>query len=445
MADLSTGQKIGRALSGLSAGIQGNGPQYLAGIQSQDAYADQQAQQKQAQQQQMTVDRQKAMVKDAITLNNLLNNGQVEQGLQLVNNRIGYISQLGGDPKDTMQVKMLLESGDVDGAQSLVRGLLTQAQSMGLMPEAEQVNPNSLVDGRYRVTHDPITGQMSASDVYAQTGMPPSAEKGPNMGLSPVWLQNEQGQYVPGQLSSSGGISVAQLPEGMRALPGAGQMAFDPGLIAQRGGAETQVQVDRTQALTPAEAQQAGAVEAATQQAQTQAIMPKAEAQREADLVTSSGKRSSALQSKEDQVGMLTDLVDVAKGQSNNWTTGFIGSAMSKVPGSKAYDLGRTLDTLQASAGFETLQEMRDNSPTGGALGQVTERELALLQATWGSLQQSQSKEQFEANLDRFQRQLENSWNRVNNAYQKDYGQPYFEESVTTISPTAENDPLGIL
>jgi hypothetical protein len=89
---------------------------------------------------------------------------------------------------------------------------------------------------------------------------------------------------------------------------------------------------------------------------------------------------------------------------------------------------------------------MRNNSPTGGALGSVTERELALLQATWGSLQQSQSKEQFEANLDRFNRQLEQSWDRVNNAYQRDYGVPYFQdgERPITPSPQTNDDPLGI-
>ena len=88
---------------------------------------------------------------------------------------------------------------------------------------------------------------------------------------------------------------------------------------------------------------------------------------------------------------------------------------------------------------------MRANSPTGSALGNVTERELALLQATWGSLQQAQSKEQFEANLDRFNRQLQQSWDRVDRAYQQDYGVPYFQDGQQPMSPQTDNDPLGIL
>jgi hypothetical protein len=44
---------------------------------------------------------------------------------------------------------------------------------------------------------------------------------------------------------------------------------------------------------------------------------------------------------------------------------------------------------------------MRQASPTGGALGSVTERELDLLQNSMGSLEQSQSKAQFLHNLRR--------------------------------------------
>jgi hypothetical protein len=41
---------------------------------------------------------------------------------------------------------------------------------------------------------------------------------------------------------------------------------------------------------------------------------------------------------------------------------------------------------------------MREASPTGGALGSISESELGLLKATLGSLRQSQSQEQFQAN-----------------------------------------------
>ena len=43
---------------------------------------------------------------------------------------------------------------------------------------------------------------------------------------------------------------------------------------------------------------------------------------------------------------------------------------------------------------------MRDASPTGGALGQVSERELGFLQSVFGSLDQSQTAEELQYNLE---------------------------------------------
>lgn len=43
-------------------------------------------------------------------------------------------------------------------------------------------------------------------------------------------------------------------------------------------------------------------------------------------------------------------------------------------------------ETLKAKIGFNELNKMREASPTGGALGQVTERELSFLQAVRGKL-----------------------------------------------------------
>jgi len=79
---------------------------------------------------------------------------------------------------------------------------------------------------------------------------------------------------------------------------------------------------------------------------------------------------------------------------------GLVGSMLSKVPGTDAYDVGAMADTIRANIGFERLNEMRKESPTGGALGQVTERELAFLQNSLANLEQSQSQEQFERSLD---------------------------------------------
>ena len=80
--------------------------------------------------------------------------------------------------------------------------------------------------------------------------------------------------------------------------------------------------------------------------------------------------------------------------------TGWTGSLLSAVPGTPAHDAFNSINTIEAAVGFDRLQKMRDDSPTGGALGQVTERELALLSQSLGSLKQSSSREQFVDNLE---------------------------------------------
>ena len=73
------------------------------------------------------------------------------------------------------------------------------------------------------------------------------------------------------------------------------------------------------------------------------------------------------------------------------------------IPASKAYDTGELLTTIKANIGFDRLQQMREASPTGGALGAVSKSEMDDLQAVMGSLKQEQSGDQLVRNLNRLQ------------------------------------------
>lgn len=135
-------------------------------------------------------------------------------------------------------------------------------------------------------------------------------------------------------------------------------------------------------------------------------------------------KVESSIAARRDQSRMIDELIDKAKANAGAFTTGFFGSLSSGIPGTPAHDMQATLTTIQSNLGLDKLQQLRDESPTGGALGQVTEREHALLQAVWGSLQQSQSQEQFLENLERVRSAVRSAWQRVAEAYEKDYGVP---------------------
>mgnify|MGYP003655306431 CR=1 FL=1 len=100
--------------------------------------------------------------------------------------------------------------------------------------------------------------------------------------------------------------------------------------------------------------------------------------------------------------------------------------------------------TIKSSIGFDRLQQMREESPTGGALGQVSELELVTLQATLGSLDLNQSKENILYNLKRLEEIYINIFTKLQ-AY-PNYDK-YFGEGLTSNSDTeiVQNlDPLGI-
>lgn len=91
-------------------------------------------------------------------------------------------------------------------------------------------------------------------------------------------------------------------------------------------------------------------------------------------------------------------------------TAGFLGGGIaSKFSGTDAFDLNETLDQVRSSVGFDKLQKMRENSPTGGALGAVSDRENKLLQSTRGSLEIRQSPPQLEKTLIKMGKHFENS------------------------------------
>lgn len=98
------------------------------------------------------------------------------------------------------------------------------------------------------------------------------------------------------------------------------------------------------------------------------------------------------------------------------WNTAGVGGVMSVLPATDARDLGAKLQTIKANLGFDRLQQMRDQSPTGGALGQVAVQELAALQATVASLDQLQSPSQLGTALDKIERHYTNWRNVVSQA-----------------------------
>lgn len=109
-------------------------------------------------------------------------------------------------------------------------------------------------------------------------------------------------------------------------------------------------------------------------------------------------KAQLAFQNFENKSQRLEETIDRAIGRVGPWTTG-VGGVLANIPGTEAKALAGDLDTIRANVGFEELQAMRDASPTGGALGQVSEMENRLLQSVRASIDQLQNGENVAQNL----------------------------------------------
>ncbi|QIG66094.1 hypothetical protein PQB35_gp38 [Ochrobactrum phage vB_OspP_OH] len=124
--------------------------------------------------------------------------------------------------------------------------------------------------------------------------------------------------------------------------------------------------------------------------------------------------KSRQRQSRSIMQNLVNDKIAEAKKLAENeggWlpTTGVLGgSSAAQLVYQPSADLAATLNTIAGNISLDKLNEMRQNAPSGASgLGQVTEGEHRILQSVYGSLAQSQSKEQFMRNLDRLEKTLD--------------------------------------
>lgn len=159
-------------------------------------------------------------------------------------------------------------------------------------------------------------------------------------------------------------------------------------------------------------------------QAQAEAANAKAEKDRGA------GQPSAYAAERSQRV---LDSVRALKDQVSHWNTG-VGSSLSSIPATNARDFRAKLDTLKGNIGFGELAAMREASKTGGALGQVSDRELTLLSSVLGSLDTGQSVPALREQLQK----IEDSMMRWTAA------QGGTAKPIPSHATASGNDPLGL-
>ncbi len=194
---------------------------------------------------------------------------------------------------------------------------------------------------------------------------------------------------TPAQRAAPGGAFVGRAPEEQAALTEAAKAGVENANFPNRLSQERQLQDVKTQgAIT-----QAAGTAAAEAQAKDASQRPK-RIQQYRQALSSAGNVETSL--------------DKALGLLSPYSTGFVGARSRGVEGSPSYNLAAELETIKANLGFDRLQQMRDSSPTGGALGAIAVQELVALQSTIANLDPNQSEDQIRTNLDRVKTHYKN-------------------------------------
>lgn len=258
-------------------------------------------------------------------------------------------------------------------------------RSMGGMPDYGSTEATGGITG---IMNSMPTGQTQYQPVFSPPSPMPPAAKGSAryvndigaMEMPPIGDNYGQiAQMMPQERAAARGVSAP-----MRASPKTRQAAQEANIEVQKEGAK----------------------KTATLEAEKQFNEPKA--------------RANVMSSLNNLQNLNIDLDRAIKNTSG--LTAGMGSLMSPIAGTPAADLAATLDTIQADAAFGALQTMRANSPTGGALGAVSERELSLLMNAQAALAQSQSPAQLKSNLTRYKNVRNKAIESVKKAYEEDYG-----------------------
>jgi hypothetical protein len=119
---------------------------------------------------------------------------------------------------------------------------------------------------------------------------------------------------------------------------------------------------------------------------------------------------------------LLLSEVDKAIGLTGAGETGMVGAVMGAVPGTRALNLRKTIETIKANVGFNYLQQMRELSPTGGALGSLAVQEMQSLQSVLGNLDPNMGERELEGVLNQVKSIVEQGQALRERLYNEQFG-----------------------
>ena len=115
-----------------------------------------------------------------------------------------------------------------------------------------------------------------------------------------------------------------------------------------------------------------------------------------------------------DELAKSVNRVATAPGLAKNFG---VQGYVPNMPGGEAANAAALLETLKTQGAFAALQEMRNASKTGGALGAISDREGQMLQNAIAPLGRAQSAKQVQDSLKTILDHIEASKQRIRDAY----------------------------
>lgn len=198
-------------------------------------------------------------------------------------------------------------------------------------------------------------------------------------------------------------------------------------LLQTRVSAEKQAQALSNQ-LSLFQFKQAEEIKAEIGKEKRELIVGEKKEQRQLDVKKKEAhpKALKSLESYDESVSnTIRNIDDVLNDPKFNRATGFLGRQESRIEGTTAYNIRASIDSIRAAVSLDQLTELRANSPTGGALGNVSDQEGKRLESSKQNIDPNQSPAKLRKALKDLRSFLEGSKSRTVKAYESDFGTEY--------------------
>lgn len=232
-------------------------------------------------------------------------------------------------------------------------------------------------------------------------------------------------------------VSREQMLGGTQLAPQPAPQAAQAPTVVPRGPIPPMAQPPAPQ--VPAQMQRTGEV-APAQQTKVQPTKPVVDIGKVTPLVqqpdskVTPKKKQELLSAQPATIGLvnytvtqLVDARDAAQALLNSpaelkAVSGMLGPKMSQIPGTDAYSGAQKLENLQTRSFVTEIQRMRTASPTGGAVGNVTEREMGALSNIQASLKLGLKEAELRKQLKQYIDSANRALKTIPNEYARTYG-----------------------